>query len=228
MWEKFANIYIFSLSWVNSINPNKFLCQKFSLELIPDQNQCQFPFDKISNRPRNNRRTFAPALPFLTLVRAHYHTNCEQSSQAAIYRAARCIGDKTSARPNRLCPCERFSPSLSLSLCLSLSFSHSGNGNPSLREADIERIQCSTAETLRPNGRKFELCVACSLDRRRGRNRWELNGQMVDLYLIDRRWSRGWIGIESSVSLGRDLILFNLWMSLNERMFGKIFKGKIL
>lgn len=222
MWEKFANIYIFSLSWVNSINPNKFLCQKFSLELIPDQNQRQFPFDKISNRPRNNRCTFAPALPFLTLVRAHYHTNCEQSSQAAIYRAARCIGDKTSARPNRLCPCERSSPSLPLSLPLPF-FLALWKWQP----LDIERIQCSTAETLRPNGRKFELCVACSLDRRRGRNRWELNGQMVDLYLIDRRWSRGWIGIESSVSWERDLILFNLWMSLNERMFGKIFKGKI-
>lgn len=163
-----------------------------------------------------------PRSSLLTLVRAHYHTNCEQSSQAAIYRAARCIGDKTSARPNRLCPCERSSPSLLLSLPLSF-FLALWKWQP----LDIERIQCSTAETLRPNGRKFELCVACSLDRRRGRNRWELNGQMVDLYLIDRRWSRGWIGIESSVSWERDLILFNLWMSLNERMFGKIFKGKI-
>lgn len=161
-------------------------------------------------------------MPLLTLVRTHYHTNCEQSSQAAIYRAARCIGDKTSARPNRLCPCERSS------LSLSLSFSHSRNGNPSLRYRRSREFNVSPRKRYGLMGGSSS--YACSLDRRRGRigENWTVR------FIFN--WSDGkWrlLGELGSNQFLWDFLLIRYftfrsldWMELFERT--KIFKERIL
>ena len=79
-----------------------------------------------------------------TPCQPHYHTNCEQSSKRAIYRAGRCI----SAIKHRPGPTDYVSLSTP---------SRTENSSPSSRgryrrgEFNVAR----PSETIRPNGRKF-------------------------------------------------------------------------